>query len=64
MTVDCTVPVEKGIKGRCRLTIEPHIPTKRDFTFGCAVSGERPYFKIAEKEITVEAFGEFNLISA
>ncbi|XP_063828587.1 uncharacterized protein LOC135077978 [Ostrinia nubilalis] len=53
--VDCVEAVDSGIKGKCVLSIEPQVPPKKDFSFGCEVSGERPYFRMAHQEIVVEA---------
>ncbi|KAL0879040.1 hypothetical protein ABMA27_004007 [Loxostege sticticalis] len=55
MKVDCLEAVDSGIKGKCVLSLEPQVPPRRDFTFGCEVSGERPYFRMGQREVTVEA---------
>lgn len=55
MNVECLEDENNGVSGKCVCTVEPQQPPRRDFTFSCEVSGERPYFRMDEKEITVEA---------
>ncbi|RVE46837.1 hypothetical protein evm_008482 [Chilo suppressalis] len=54
MTVECVEDENSRVSGKCVVTVEPQIPPKKDFTFGCDVSGERPYFRRKEKEIFID----------
>ncbi|CAG9788299.1 unnamed protein product [Diatraea saccharalis] len=51
--LDCAED-DNGVTGKCVMTYEPQLAPRKDFTFGCEVSGERPYFRTDQKEIFVE----------
>lgn len=56
MNVECQVTADKGLRGRCLMTIEPFQPPTNDLNLTCEVSGERPMFKIGKKDYLIEAF--------
>ncbi|XP_072930256.1 uncharacterized protein [Epargyreus clarus] len=55
MTVDCKMTAPDGQKGICVLGVEPSKPP-RTFVVNCEVSGERPTFRIGDKEVIVRPF--------
>ncbi|KOB77401.1 Uncharacterized protein OBRU01_03390, partial [Operophtera brumata] len=53
--VECYETSEKGVVGKCVMTLELFQPASEDMSYACEVSGERPLFRVEKKDIEIAA---------
>ncbi|KAG6465241.1 hypothetical protein O3G_MSEX015021 [Manduca sexta] len=56
LEVHCVENDDRGVTGKCILTLELFKPPVADLTIACEVSGERPMFRMLKKDIIVSTF--------